>query len=203
MKSRRRILIVLSALTTILIALFLVFNGRDQTSQNRMPETVSYNFHIRPILSDRCFKCHGPDAKQRKADLRLDTEDGAFAALKDNPNGHVTVPGKPDESELFLRISSADTSMVMPPPSSNLKLSEFEIELIEKWIKQGAKYEKHWAFLPPKSYPVPEADDWATNELDHFTYASMRDHGLKPNEEADKERLLKRVYFDIIGLPPS
>src|SRR5687768_10793552 len=115
-----------------------------QSSENRLPETVSYNFHIRPILSDRCFKCHGPDANQRKAEFRLDTEEGAFAALKKAKDGHAFVPGSPNESEAYVRISASDTSIQMPPPSSNLKVTEYEIKLIKKWIEQGAQYQKHW-----------------------------------------------------------
>src|SRR5690242_17338362 len=119
MKFQRKRLIIAAGLFPVFIALFIVFNNRNEAGVgNKMPQTVSYNFHIRPILSDRCFKCHGPDSKQRKANLRLDTEAGAFAALKDNPNAHVTVPGKPEESELYIRVSSKDTSLVMPPASS-------------------------------------------------------------------------------------
>jgi uncharacterized membrane protein len=104
-----------------------------------IPDEVDYNFHIRPILSDRCFKCHGPDVNKRQADLRLDTPEGAYAALKDNPKAHVIVAGNLEMSEVYQRITSKDTSILMPPPSSNLKLSQHEIDLIEKWIKQGAK----------------------------------------------------------------
>ena len=170
-----------------------------------MPDQVDYNYHIRPILSDRCFKCHGPDANKREANLRLDTPEGAFAALKDNPKAHAIVAGQPNASEVFLRIVTEDSTQMMPPPESNLKLTQHEIRLIEKWIKQGAKYKQHWAFIPPvKPKQLPEADkDWVRNEIDHFTYAAMDAKGLTPNEEADKETLLKRVSFDLTGLPPS
>jgi hypothetical protein len=192
-------------LTVVAISVWIVAKRPSSLADNTtMPDSVDFNFHIRPILSDRCFKCHGPDAKQRKADLRLDTEEGAFAALKDNPDAHVIVPGKPQHSEVFIRISTADTSLVMPPASSNLKLSAFEIDLIEKWIRQGARYRKHWAFIPPVASTIPDAgEDWATNDIDHFVYATMEEKGLEPNDEADKERLLKRVYLDLTGLPPS
>ncbi len=170
-----------------------------------LPDTVDYNFHIRPILSDRCFKCHGPDGKKREADLRLDTEEGAYAALKDDPKGHVIVPGDPLRSDLYLRVASTDTSYLMPPPSSNLALSAYEVKLIEKWIKQGAKYKKHWAFIKPERPKLPQVsnEDWPRNEIDRFVLAAMEERGFKPNEEADKERLLKRVSLDITGLPPS
>ena len=174
-------------------------------SSDRLPETVEYNFHIRPIISDRCFKCHGPDARQRKANLRLDTEEGLYAALKDNPDGRVIVPGEPDHSELYRRIASGDTAEVMPPPTSRLSLTEHEIKLIGKWISQGAKYQKHWAFIPPKPVTVPEINDrqWAKNDIDHFIYEKLEEHGLSPADEATKESLLKRVSFDLTGLPPS
>lgn len=166
---------------------------------------VDYNFHIRPILSDKCFKCHGPDAKQRKADLRLDTEEGAFAALKDQPGHFAIVPGELEKSDLWLRITSTDTSQVMPPPSSNLFLTKDEIDLIGKWIKQGAKYKPHWAFIPPEQPELPNVrkKKWPLNEIDYFTLASMEAHGLSPNEEANKDLLLKRLAFDLTGLPPS
>ncbi|MEO5603552.1 MAG: PSD1 and planctomycete cytochrome C domain-containing protein, partial [Cyclobacteriaceae bacterium] len=163
-----------------------------------------FNFHIRPILSDRCFKCHGPDANQRKAELRLDTEAGLYQALKDDPNAHVIVNGKSTESELYRRITEEDTAQVMPPPNSNLTLTDHERKLIEKWIDQGAEYQKHWAFIPPKILDAPSMDnEWVSNEIDGFILAKMNEYNLEPNEQADKERLLKRVSFDITGLPPS
>lgn len=168
-------------------------------------DSVDFNLHIRPILSDRCFKCHGPDAGQRKANLRLDVRENALAHLKDNPNEFVIVPGNAAKSELYRRIAAHDTSVVMPPPSSNLSLQETEIELIGKWIDQGAVYKKHWAFISPQPTDLPAIDEesWPRNELDHFTLAAMERAGLEPNAEADKARLLKRVSLDLTGLPPS
>ncbi|HRH60323.1 MAG TPA: DUF1549 domain-containing protein, partial [Chitinophagaceae bacterium] len=171
-----------------------------------MPETVSYNFDIRPILSDKCFKCHGPDAKQRKAKLRLDVPDSAFAPLKETKGAFAFVPGKPEQSEVYKRIISDDPTYQMPEPASHLgMLSEHEIALIKKWIGQGAKYEKHWAFVAPKKSALPavKEKDWCKNEIDYFVAAKLEKMGLQPNEEADKERLLKRVSFDLTGLPPS
>jgi hypothetical protein len=172
--------------------------------EERLPDLVSYNFYIRPILSDRCFKCHGPDANQRKADFRLDTEEGAYAALKQTKGAHALVPGKPSESELYVRIATTDTALLMPPPTSNLKLTEFEIKLIKKWIEQGAQYQKHWAFIPPTEVVVPESGDgWAKNEIDHFIAQKLDENNLDANEEASPEQLLRRVSFDITGLPPT
>ena len=174
------------------------------SSSQKVPDVVDFNFHIRPILSDRCFKCHGPDANKRKAELRLDTEAGLYQALKENPEAHVIVHGNSKDSELYRRLTSEDTSQVMPPPNSNLAVSDHEKKLIRKWIDQGAKYQKHWAFIPPKSQEPPEVDsDWISNEIDRFVLSRIEDQNLEPNEQADKERLLKRVSFDITGLPPS
>lgn len=185
-------------------AVILMRNASPAATAQRTPEVVDFNFHIRPILSDRCFKCHGPDANQRKADLRLDTEAGLYQALKDNPEGHVIVPGKSKESELYRRLSSEDTSQVMPPPNANLVVTDHEKKLIRKWIDQGAKYQKHWAFLSPQSQEPPAIEsDWISNDIDRFVLAKMEEQDLDPNEKADKERLLKRVSFDITGLPPS
>jgi hypothetical protein len=186
-------------------ALFLLIAGKKRNSSaEKLPATVDFNIHIRPILSDRCFKCHGPDANKRKASLRLDIADSAYAALKEDPKFHAIVPGEPKQSQMFLRISSTDTSEQMPPPSSNLTLSAFEIKLIEKWIKQGAAYKPHWALIAPQPQKIPETKStWAKNEIDYFILDKLESKGLSPNEEADKERLLKRVCFDLTGLPPT
>jgi hypothetical protein len=190
------------ALSCVTTACFL---NRGNASAAPIPDEVDYNYHIRPILSDRCFKCHGPDANKREANLRLDTEAAAYAALKDNPKQHAIVPGDLDNSAVWLRITTKDTAELMPPVESNLKLSEHEIALIEKWIKQGAKYKPHWAFIAPTTPKLPEVsnDAWPKNEIDRFTLSKMDENGLTPNEEADKERLLKRVALDITGLPPT
>ncbi|MGF7080196.1 PSD1 and planctomycete cytochrome C domain-containing protein [Mucilaginibacter sp. UYCu711] len=178
----------------------------NQEAEAEIPDTVSYNFNIRPILSDKCFKCHGPDANKRQAGLRLDLPEEAFKALQDNPKAHAFVAGDPSASEVYLRITSSDSTMMMPPPASNLKrLTEHETDLIKKWIKQGAKYEKHWAFVVPKKSPIPTVKDkaWPKNEIDYFILTKLEKRNLTPNPEADKERLLKRVSLDITGLPPS
>lgn len=166
---------------------------------------ISYNFDIRPILSDKCFACHGPDANKREAGLRLDDPESAYKSLAENPGMHAIVPGKPDLSVVYQLISTTDTTLMMPPVSSNLKLTQNEIDLIRKWIKQGAKYERHWSFVPPVKSELPTLSNkkWPRNEIDYFTLEKMEANKLKPNEEADKERLLKRLAFDLTGLPPS
>ncbi|HTD98419.1 MAG TPA: PSD1 and planctomycete cytochrome C domain-containing protein [Mucilaginibacter sp.] len=178
----------------------------NKVTTEEVPETISYNFNIRPILSDKCFKCHGPDANKRQANLRLDMPESAYKALKDNPHSHALVPGDPGLSEVYRRISTSDSADMMPPARSNLKrLNPFEIDLVKKWIKQGAKYEKHWAFVPPKSSPIPEVENktWPKNQIDNFVLVKQEKRGFAPNPEADKERLLKRLSLDLNGLPPD
>ena len=170
-----------------------------------IPDKVGYNLHIRPILSDKCFSCHGPDANKRQAGLRLDVAESAYAGLEKDPDAHALVPGKPRSSEVFLRISSEDTTIRMPPPESNLSLSAHEIQLIEKWISQGAEYEPHWAFVAPQKPELPRVKNkaWVRNEVDYFILAKQEKYGLKPNPDAGREMLLRRVCLDITGLPPS
>lgn len=203
-------------LTVICVAAFFIatiisLNACHNTSESsvaseEIPDVVSYNFNIRPILSDKCFKCHGPDANKRQANLRLDIPESAYAALKDEPDKHALVPGDPGASELYRRITTTDSSDMMPTVKSNLKpLTPYEVKLVKKWIKQGAKYEKHWAFVPPKSPKIPEVEDksWPKNTIDYFVLHKQEQKGFKPNPEADKERLLKRLSFDLNGLPPD
>jgi hypothetical protein len=178
----------------------------DQGTEEQIPDVISYNFNIRPILSDKCYKCHGPDAGKREAGLRLDIPENAYQALKDNPQAHALVPGEPGQSEVYRRISTQDTTELMPPPASNLKrLSAYEVDLIKKWIKRGAKYEKHWAFVPPQLPAVPQVKNtaWLKNQIDNFILQKLEQKGIDPNPEADKERLLKRLSLDLTGLPPS
>ncbi len=189
-----------------LLLLTEVFHACKNTDASGMPDAVSYNYDIRPILSDKCFNCHGPDARKREAGLRLDIAADAYKALQEHPDKHALVPGKPDQSELFIRISTTDTSLQMPLASSLLpRLTEHEIALIRKWISQGAKYEKHWAFVAPVKQPLPKVSDtkWPVNEIDYFILKKMEDKGIKPNEAADKERLMKRVCMDLTGILPT
>lgn len=189
------------------ICLHLACNSNNSSSELDLgsDEQLSYNFHIRPILSDKCFACHGPDANKREAGLRLDLADAAFAALKENPGKFAIVPSDLEKSEVYHRIISQDPNTQMPPPESNLALTQEEIELIKRWIKEGAQYEPHWAFVPPKKAPLPKVknEDWPKNEIDYFTLAKMSQKGLKPNETATKAELLKRISLDITGLPPT
>lgn len=169
----------------------------------RLPSQVDYNFHIKPILSDRCFACHGPDEAKRGAGLRLDTQEGMFARLEHG--GHAVVKGSPRRSQIMDRIHSVDPEIQMPPPESNLSLTDFEKALLEKWIKQGAEFKEHWSFIAPKkeALPVITAADWPKNEIDHFVLSKLEIEGLTPAERASKEALIRRLSFDLTGLPPS
>ena len=170
----------------------------------KLPVTVDFNFHVRPILSDRCFNCHGPDANTRKANLRLDLEEEAFAEL--SSGNHAFVSGNPKKSESVLRILSEDPEILMPPPESNLSLTASEKATIIKWIEQGAEWKDHWAFAKPVKPKIPETvkPDWKThNEIDRFVQQNLELQGFEPSPEANKERLLRRVTLDLTGLPPS
>ncbi len=169
-----------------------------------LPDVVDFNFHVKPILSDRCFKCHGPDEAKRDAGLGLHEEAAAFAALGDAKDHFAIVPGKPEQSTLIARIYSADPTEAMPPPESNLSLSEWEKAVLKKWIAQGAEWKAHWAFTPPVAPAVPAAGaGWAVNDIDRFLYEKMEENGLAPAPMAEKSALLRRLSFDLRGLPPT
>ncbi len=166
------------------------------------PDKVSFNFDIRPILSDRCFFCHGPDEGKRKAKLRLDTEDGATGPRKGGP---AIIRGNPDESELIKRILSTDPEEMMPPPESHLTVTEAEKSLLRRWIEQGALWGNHWSFETIRKISPPKVSDknWPKTDIDRFVLARLDREGLKPQPEASKERLIRRLSFDLTGLPPS
>jgi len=206
MNNRRYVLNLFSVLAVLIFqACDKDENVQGEISADIIPDQVSYNFHVRPILSDNCYACHGPDANKREAGLRLDIEENAYSALKENPEAHAIVPGKPENSEVYRRLISDDPSIKMPPPESNLSLTEKEINTIKKWISQGAAYEPHWSFIPVKEVQVPEIEDkgWANNEIDNFIYQKQFERGFHPNQEADKESLLKRLSYDLTGVPPD
>ncbi len=199
-----KILAGIICLATIFVVWLGCSNSKN-TGNHALPQTISYNFHIRPILSDKCFACHGPDKNKRQAGLRLDIADSAFLPLRETKGAFAIVPGSPEASEIIKRITSADPAYQMPSPESHLGLlSEREIQLFSAWIKQGGKYEKHWAFTPPRKTNLPDVANkkLTKNEIDYFTQAKMSEQGLSPNEEANKELLLKRASLDLTGLLP-
>jgi hypothetical protein len=166
-------------------------------------EPIRYDRDIRPLLSDRCFKCHGPDAAARKADLRLDRYESVTA---DAGGYQVIAPGDPEASELWGRITSEDALDRMPPPESNKKpLSAEERELVRRWIAEGARYEPHWSFVTPSRPALPKVADpsWCRNDIDRFVLAKLEREGLRPSPEAGRETLVRRVFLDLTGLPPT
>ena len=166
--------------------------------ENRMPATVDFNYHIRPILVQKCYLCHGPDASSRQANLRLDTYEGATALLK---SGNRAIDLKHTEKSMVLfRINHTDPDMIMPTPDSKLVLTEKEKELLEKWIQQGAAWKPHWAFISPEKQNTPDKNK---NPIDYFIDREMKNQRLTPVEEASKNSLIRRVSFLLTGLPPS
>ena len=165
---------------------------------------IDFNRDIRPILSDRCYACHGPDEAKRKSGLRLDNEEGALALLK---SGEKAIIRGADhlKSSLLSRIVSKDPEEVMPPPKFGKPLTGSEADLLTRWVKQGAPWQKHWSFIPPVRPELPPVKDrkWPRNVVDRFILAKLEKEGLKPNVEADKATLIRRVTFDLTGLPPT
>ncbi|MEM8968595.1 MAG: DUF1553 domain-containing protein [Bacteroidota bacterium] len=175
----------------------------DPEIAQQLPEEISYNFHVKPILSDRCFACHGPDKAAIEAGLSLSDVTLAFAKLESGE--HAIVPGKPHRSGLVDRIFSDDPETVMPPPESNLTLTEYEKAVLTRWIEEGAEYEPHWSFIKPEKPEVPEVQQkgWANNDIDRFVLAKLEEKGFEPSDQATKEKLIRRVTFDLTGLPPT
>ncbi len=168
-----------------------------------LPSEVHFNRDIRPILSNTCFACHGPDEGQRDSDLRFDLEDVAFGELESGLR--AIVPGDLKNSEMYRRLTTDDADEQMPPADFNKHLNERQVALIKKWIEDGAKWEPHWSQVRPHRGDVPAAvAEWKpVNPIDHFVQARLKDEGIAPTGEADKRTLIRRLYFDLIGLPPS
>ncbi|QMW02763.1 DUF1553 domain-containing protein [Spirosoma foliorum] len=169
-----------------------------------LPEKVDYNLHVKPILSDRCFACHGPDKAKQQAGLRLDTPEGAYEALA--KSGHTAiVPGNLAKSELVNRIISTDPDVMMPTPKSNLTLTTEEKAILIRWVEQGAEYKEHWSLIAPTLPEIPKVKDekWVKNDIDRFVLVKQEAKGLSHAPEADKTTLLRRVSLDLTGLPPT
>jgi len=167
------------------------------------PAPVDFNREVRPILSEHCYACHGPDEGKRKAGLRLDRQEDAFKALKSGD--HALVAGDPQKSTLVGRILTQDPDEHMPPPSFGKPLAADQVALLRRWVGEGAKWQTHWSFIPPERPPLPAVKDsrWPRNEIDRFVLARLEKDGLRPNPEADRVTLLRRVTLDLTGLPPT
>ena len=184
---------VFAASREIIVFFSLLLVGRSVSSTD-----VTYNRDVLPILSNKCFKCHGADSAQRKAGLRLDVRESATA----NRDGSVVIsPGKPNYSELVRRIRSTDPDLAMPPIGED-PLTLTENQILQNWIEQGAVYEKHWAFLVPRKATVPESN-WGINKIDRFVHRRLHKAGLEPQPAAPREQWIRRVTFDLTGLPPT
>jgi hypothetical protein len=167
------------------------------------PPAINFSRQIRPILSENCFACHGPDNKARKARLRFDTKEGALRKLRSG--GFAILPGKASASELIARVTAADPSEHMPPARSGKKLTTEQIDLLRHWIDQGAPWSEHWAFVPPLKPALPPVKNaaWPRNEIDFFILSRLEKENLTPAPEADRSTLIRRVTFDLTGLPPT
>ncbi|MGY8692966.1 MAG: DUF1549 domain-containing protein, partial [Verrucomicrobiia bacterium] len=169
-------------------------------------DSINFNRDIRPILSDKCFHCHGPDEGDREEDLRLDIPDGILGVLTPRDDYSIITPGELEESELWFRIVSEYEDEVMPPPKSRkTALTEGEVALFKKWIEEGAEYQDFWAFIPPEKSPQESIDDsaWNGNAIDNRVMAQLESKGVQPKAEADNRTLIRRLTFDLTGLPPT
>src|SRR4051794_35085062 len=180
--------------------LFLALGLASACAGESLPATVEFNRDIRPIFSDICFQCHGPDKAKRKADLRLDLEESAKAKHDDIV---PIVPGQPAKSELIARITTSDPDDRMPPADFARQLTPRQVELLRRWVEQGAKWQPHWSFIPPVRPELPPVKHaaWVRNPVDAFILARLEREGLAPSPEADRTTLLRRVSFDLTGLP--
>ncbi|MEZ6031758.1 MAG: PSD1 and planctomycete cytochrome C domain-containing protein [Planctomycetaceae bacterium] len=191
----------------LIMAINVAGNGIHACAQNPQPVSLDPDFSrdIRPILSNLCFSCHGPDEQSREADLRLDTEEGLFQIRDDHA---IVKRGDTNGSELVTRILSSDPDMQMPPPGSKKNLSDEQRQLLVRWVKSGATWNQHWAFVTPSKPVPPQADapqvaGWPENEIDQFLLQAQQQHGLVPSPQADVYTLIRRLFLDLIGLPPT
>ncbi len=196
----------MTTLLTRFVPLTLAFNVFllwSAASHAEPMSTVSFDRDVRPILSNHCWKCHGPDANERKAGLRLDQPDAAKQPAESGQR--AIIPGKPSESELVKRILSADPDERMPPESEKKPLSDAQKDILKRWVEQGAEFQQHWSFRTVQRPPLPSVKDktWPKTPIDHFILARLEAEGLKPAPETDRTRLIRRVTLDLTGLPPT
>jgi hypothetical protein len=190
-----------SLLTGLLFSCSIEIPQEITQEYGNLPEIVDFNYHVKPILSDRCYQCHGPDENTRKAGLRLDIESIAFSKLESGKRAFSS--GNLYKSESARRIIHDDPAIVMPPPESNLKLTDREKAIIFKWIEQGAEWKEHWAFIPPKKQKINTEDETLPHPIDRFIKEKLDQEGLNFSPKASKATLARRVYLDLTGLPPS
>jgi hypothetical protein len=176
--------------------------GRSPAADSLLPKVVEFNRDIRPILADNCYACHGPDKNARKADLRLDNEEGATA---DRGGYRPLVAGKPEQSELYRRVTNPDVKKRMPPAKFGKRPTPRQVELLRQWIAQGGQWQKHWSLIAPRRAELPKVANaaWPCNPIDYFILARLEQEGLEPSPEADKHTLIRRLSFDLTGLPPE
>lgn len=188
---------------SLLVRIFLAFASLSLIVSARAAGKIQYNRDIRPILSENCYQCHGPDHNHRKAGLRLDVKDEAFKKL-DSGNTAI-VASDPEHSELLRRITTTDDDDHMPPAKSGKKLTPSQIDLLKQWISEGAEWQGHWAYQKVQRPEIPDvkSKEWLRNQIDNFVLARLEKEGLNPSSEADKSALIRRLSFDLTGLPPS
>lgn len=213
----KKLLVLFTSFAFVLLAVFMAGCSAEEgvsvdfpeqggvTAKKQLPDQVSFNYHVRPILSDRCYACHGPDKAKIEAGLSLSNAEAALVALGDKQDHFAIVPGDLAASTLAERIRTKDEAIMMPPPESNLTLNDYERAILEKWIEQGAKYEDHWSFQPITKpiLPTVQQPGFLRNDIDLFILAKMESVGQQPAERAQKELLIRRLSFDVRGLPPT
>ena len=196
MQYANRLLLVIVATAQLIVA---TANAQTTASETGL---VDFNREIRPILADHCFQCHGPDSASREAGLRLDNQSDAWAEL--GSGSSAIVPGKSSESELIRRVLHEDDDLRMPPLELNKPVSAADVELLRRWINEGARYEKHWSFSPVIAPQVPQVDSaFVRNEIDAFVLKKLGASALSPNPDSAPARLVRRLALDLTGLPPK
>jgi hypothetical protein len=207
MPSRSGVIFILWGLKGFALLVFCAFGAYalrgTHAETDNPPRRIEFNRDIRPILADKCWVCHGPDAPNKKIKLRLDSEEGALADL--GRGRRAVVPHHPEQSQLVRRITAEDEAMRMPPADSGRSLTKQEVELLTEWIRQGAEWKKHWSFIAPVKPPLPQVKNssWPKNAIDHFVLDRLEREGLSPSPEADRATLIRRLSFDLTGLPPT
>ena len=176
-----------------------------ELAYTKLPKKVDFNQHVKPILSDKCFICHGPDKAKIKGGLQLHDPELAYAESPNTPGLYSIDPGNPGNSEVVKRILTDDPDIIMPAPASHLTLTPYEKAMLVKWIEEGAEYKDHWAFLKPVKHEIPKVKqtDFVSSPIDNFVLATLEEQGMSPSKRADKELLLRRASIDLTGLPPT